>query len=147
MSVTDETDETPDTAVRGAQTVAPVQASALLFAASILGEASYTPDQELKGTLHTPARVHEEEAVAPAPVAPAPVVAQPVVAQPVVAQPVVPEPVVPEPVVQPPAPVVQAPRSAGVVPPAPVPAAPAAPVAEPVKKGFFARLIDKLLGR
>lgn len=36
-------DETPDTAVRGAQTVAPVQASALLFAASILGEASYTP--------------------------------------------------------------------------------------------------------
>ncbi len=33
----------------GAQTVAPVQASALLFAASILGEGSYTPEQELKG--------------------------------------------------------------------------------------------------
>ena len=119
-------DETPDTAVRGAQTVAPVQASALLFAASILGEASYTPDQELKGTLSSPARVHEEEVVE----APEPVVAEPVVAEP--------------------APVVEAPRSAGVVPPVRVeaPAAPvAAPVVEPVRKGFFARLIDKLLGR
>jgi hypothetical protein len=125
-------DETPDTAVRGAQTVAPVQASALLFAASILGEASYTPDQELKGTLSSPARVHEEEAVeahVPA-AAPEPVVAKPVVAEP--------------------APVVEAPRSAGVVPPVRVeaPSAPvAAPVVEPVRKGFFARLIDKLLGR
>ncbi|MFD0481993.1 hypothetical protein ACFQ46_05230 [Kineococcus sp. GCM10028916] len=120
-------DETPDTAVRGAQTVAPVQASALLFAASILGEASYTPDQELKGTLSSPARVHEEEVVeAPVPAA------------------------APEPVVAEPAPVVEAPRSAGVVPPVRVeaPAAPvAAPVVEPVRKGFFARLIDKLLGR
>lgn len=128
-------DETPDTAVRGAQTVAPVQASALLFAASILGEASYTPDQELKGTLSSPARVHEEEVVeAPVPVAaPAPVVAQPVV-----------EPVV-EPVVAEPAPVVAAPRSAGVVPPVRVETP--APVVEPVRKGFFARLVDKLLGR
>lgn len=123
-------DETPDTAVRGAQTVAPVQASALLFAASILGEASYTPDQELKGTLSSPARVHEEEVVE----APEPVVAKPVVAEP--------------------APVVEAPRSAGVVPPvrveappAPIAAPVAAPVVEPVRKGFFARLIDKLLGR
>jgi hypothetical protein len=111
MSVTDETDETPDTAVRGAQTVGPVQASALQFAASILGEASYTPDQELRGTLSAPARVHEE------------VVAQPV-------------------------PVVEAPRSAGVVPPARVEAPVAeAVVAAPVRKGFFARLLDKLLGR
>ena len=124
-------DETPDTAVRGAQTVAPVQASALLFAASILGEASYTPDQELKGTLSSPARVHEEEVVeAPVPVAaPAPVVAQPVV----------------EPVVAKPAPVVEAPGSAGVVPPVRVETP--APVVEPVRKGFFARLVDKLLGR
>lgn len=120
-------DETPDTAVRGAQTVAPVQASALLFAASILGEASYTPDQELKGTLSTPARVHEEEEVVEAYVPAA----------------------APEPVVAKPAPVVEAPRSAGVVPPVRVetPVAETVPVVEPVRKGFFARLIDKLLGR
>ncbi|WP_432561426.1 hypothetical protein [Kineococcus sp. SYSU DK003] len=114
-------DETPDAAVQprstGAQTVAPVQASQLLFAASILGEASYTPEQELKGTLNA-TRAHE-----PAP-QPAPVAAP--AAAPVAA---------PQP-----APVA-APRPS-VVPPARV----EEPV-EPVKKGFFARLVDKLLGR
>lgn len=109
-------DENPDTAVRGAQTVAPVQASALLFAASILGEGGYTPEQELKGTLDAPARGHETPAPAP--------VAAPVPA---------------------PAPApVPAPAPAPVAAPAPVPA----PVVEaPVRKGFFARLLDKLRGR
>ena len=113
------TDETPDTAVRGAQTVAPVQASALQFAASILGEASYTPDQQLKGTLSAPARTHEEPVVE----ADVPVVAPR------------------------PEPVVETPRSTGVVPPARVEAPVREAVAAPVRKGFFARLVDKLLGR
>ncbi|GAB3469336.1 hypothetical protein AB1207_07435 [Kineococcus endophyticus] len=106
----------------GAQTVAPVQASALLFAASILGEGSYTPEQELKGTLNAAGRV---EAHTPAPVEP--VVEQ--VVEPVVEQVVAPVPA-PQPVAQP--------------APTPAPAAAPAPVE---RKGFFARLIDKLLGR
>ncbi|MEZ0165869.1 hypothetical protein AB2L27_14010 [Kineococcus sp. LSe6-4] len=104
----------------GAQTVAPVQASALLHAASILGEASYTPEQELKGTLHAAARTEAQPTAQPT--------AQPV------AQPVAP------PAVQP---VVAA-------PPARAAAAPAEPVAAPQpaeRKGFLARLLDKLLGR
>ncbi|NAZ78314.1 hypothetical protein GTQ99_23320, partial [Kineococcus sp. T13] len=56
-------EQAPADQPRGAQTVAPVQASALQFAASILGEGGYTPEAELKGTLSAPARVQE-----PAPV-------------------------------------------------------------------------------
>ncbi|WP_380171173.1 hypothetical protein ACFEMC_19585 [Kineococcus sp. DHX-1] len=106
----------------GAQTVAPVQASALLFAASILGEGSYTPEQELKGTLNAAGRA---EAHTPAPVEP---VFEPVVEQ-VVEQ-------APAPTPQPaPLPVAQ-------------PVAEPAPTPVPVEhKGFLARLIDKLLGR
>ncbi|MEW1956540.1 hypothetical protein [Kineococcus sp. NPDC059986] len=115
----------------GAQTVAPIQASALLFAASILGEGSYTPEQELKGTLNAGARTETPEV--PAPAAP---VAQPV------AQPA-PQPVA-EPVAQPaPRPEPQPVRA--VVPPARVEPAPAPQPVE--RKGFFARLLDKLLGR
>ena len=47
------------TPARTAQTVAPVQASALQFAASILGEGGYTPTQQLNGTLSSPARGQE----------------------------------------------------------------------------------------
>ncbi|GAA0318418.1 hypothetical protein [Kineococcus aurantiacus] len=103
-------DDTP--AARGAQTVAPIQASALLHAASILGEASYTPEQELHGTLS--ATRHEAET-------PQPVAAPAPVAEPV-----------PAPVAEP------------VAEPAPVEVP--APVEAPAK-GFFARLLDKLLGR
>ncbi|MCI2239607.1 hypothetical protein MO973_38585 [Paenibacillus sp. TRM 82003] len=80
----DETAEPTGTPVRGAQTVAPVQASALQFAASILGEASYTPQAELRGTLSAPSRVTEPVAAAPVeePVAAAPV-EEPVIAAPV----------------------------------------------------------------
>ncbi|WP_432513873.1 hypothetical protein [Kineococcus sp. SYSU DK001] len=126
-------DETPDVPVRGAQTVAPVQASALQFAASILGEASYTPEQELHGTLTAAGRHEPEPVVEP--------VVQPVV-QPV-AEPVAevrpetrPEPVVPapRPAPQPVEEVVEE-VSEEVTGPA------------PVKKGFFGRLVDKLLGR
>ncbi|WP_432488368.1 hypothetical protein [Kineococcus sp. SYSU DK018] len=124
----DETAEPAGTPARGAQTVAPVQASALRFAASILGEASYTPQAELKGTLSAPSRVSEP-------------VVQPVV------QPVA-EPVV-QPVAAPPAPAEPAPAE-----PAPAEPAPADPVAdraaEPVpaeRGGWFGRLVAKLLGR
>ena len=101
-------ESTAEAPVRGAQTVAPVQASALRFAASILGEGGYTPEAQLNGTLSAPSRVAEP-------------VAQPV-AEPV-AHPVA------EPVARP----------------------AAEPVAEPVvaaeRKGWFGRLLDKLLGR
>lgn len=107
----------------GAQTVAPVQASALLFAASILGEGSYTPEQELKGTLNAAGRA---EAHTAAPVEP--------VVEPVVEQVVEPAPA-PKPVPAP-QPVAQ-----------PAPAEPAAAPAPVQRKGFFARLVDKLLGR
>ncbi|WP_432541939.1 hypothetical protein [Kineococcus sp. SYSU DK002] len=121
-------DETSDAPVRGAQTVAPVQASALQFAASILGEASYTPEQELHGTL-TAAGRHETEPVAEP-------VAEPVVAPEPVAE-VRPEPVVPAPR--------PAPQPVAEVP-AEVPAQVSEEVA-PVAKGWFGRLLDKLLGR
>lgn len=130
-------DETPDTAVAerqtGAQTVAPTSASALLFAASILGEASYTPDQELKRSLDA-TRAHDPEpAYAPEP-APAPVAAP--VTAPVAA-----------PVAVPKAPVAESSRPS-VVPPARVESrVETAPVAEPVTKGWFARFLDKLFGR
>jgi hypothetical protein len=113
-------DETPERQT-GAQTVAPTSASALAFAASILGEASYTPEAELKRSLDAAGRAHEEEA-AP--------VEQPVAAP--VAKAPAPQPVVEE-------------QRPSVVPPARVETPVIAP--EPVKKGFFARLIDKLLGR
>ncbi|WP_337062157.1 hypothetical protein [Kineococcus sp. G2] len=115
----DETAEPTGAPARGAQTVAPVQASALQFAASILGEASYTPQAELKGTLSAPSRVTEP-------------VAQPV-AEPVTA-----------PVAEP----VTAPVAAPVVEPVAQPvAAPAGePVAEQ-PRSWFGRLLAKLLGR
>ncbi|WP_432533863.1 hypothetical protein [Kineococcus arenarius] len=115
----DDTEAPTGVPARGAQTVAPVQASALQFAASILGEASYTPEAQLNASLSAPARVSEPAAQPTAPVE------QPVVPVAVpVAEPVVPvaEPVVPvaEPVEQP---VVEQPR------------------------GWFGRLIAKLFGR
>ncbi|WP_432483273.1 hypothetical protein [Kineococcus esterisolvens] len=116
----DETAEPAGTPARGAQTVAPVQASALRFAASILGEASYTPQAELKGTLSAPSRVSEP-------------VAEPVV----------------QPVAAPPAPAEPAPAEPAPAEPAPAePVADRA--AEPVpaeRGGWFGRLIAKLLGR
>ncbi|WP_432523123.1 hypothetical protein [Kineococcus sp. SYSU DK006] len=121
-------DEAPADPPRGAQTVAPVQASALQFAASILGEGGYTPEAELKGTLSAPARVQEpvaapaaEPVAQPAPVpAPAPAPAAESVAAPAPR---------PEPVAQ---------RVEDPV---------AAPVAEGPRKGFWARLVAKLTGR
>ena len=136
-SVDSDRDESVDSGVvRGAQTVAPIQASALQFAASILGEGSYTPDAELRGTLNSPTRVQEE------PVAAVPV-AEPVAAVPV-AEPVAPAPVaVPVPTRQP----VARPRpQAGVVPPVQVGAGKPAQDAAP-PKGWFGRFLDKLLGR
>lgn len=127
-SVDSDRDESVDSGVvRGAQTVAPIQASALQFAASILGEGSYTPDAELRGTLNSPTRVQEE-----------PVAAVPV------AEPVAPAPVaVPVPTRQP----VARPRpQAGVVPPVQVGAGKPAQDAAP-PKGWFGRFLDKLLGR
>lgn len=99
--------------VRGAQTVAPVQASALQIAAAILGEGGYTPTQQLNGTLSSAARGQD---VAPRPaVAPGPVV----------------EPsVVPEPAAQ----AVRTVGSGRSAAPAPT-------------RGWFGRLLDKLLGR
>ena len=111
-------DEAPADQPRGAQTVAPVQASALQFAASILGEGGYTPEAELKGTLSAPARVQEPVAqpvAQPAPVVPAPAPAPAAESAPVAAQAL--EEAVEEPVEQ-------APR-----------------------KGFWARLVAKLTGR
>ncbi|WP_432493698.1 hypothetical protein [Kineococcus auxinigenes] len=118
----DDTEAPTGVPPRGAQTVAPVQASALQFAASILGEASYTPEAQLNAALSAPARVSEQP-VAEQPVAEpaAPVVAQPVAQQPV-AEPVV--PVVAQPVAEP----------------------AAQPVAEQ-PRGWFGRLIAKLFGR
>lgn len=107
-------DETPERQT-GAQTVAPTSASALAFAASILGEGGYTPEAELKRSLDATGRPHEEPT-------PAPVARQSEAPKPVVEQP-----------------------RPSVVPPAKVETPVIAP--EPVRKGFFARLIDKLLGR
>jgi len=99
------------TPARTAQTVAPVQASALQFAASILGEGGYTPTQQLNGTLSSPARGQETAPVVDAPVVPAPVVDA--------------------------APAVEPVRTVGSgrhAAPAPT-------------RGWFGRLLDKLLGR
>lgn len=105
--------------VRGAQTVAPVQASALQIAAAILGEGGYTPTQQLNGTLSSAARGQE--------VAPRPAVAPEPVAEPAV----VPEPaVVSEPAVG----AVRTVGSGRSAAPAPT-------------RGWFGRLLDKLLGR
>ncbi|WP_432507573.1 hypothetical protein [Kineococcus arenarius] len=122
----DDTEAPTGAPARGAQTVAPVQASALQFAASILGEASYTPEAQLNASLSAPARVSEPAAQPTAPVE------QPVV-EPVVpvAEPVVPVPVAEQPVVEPVVPVAE-------------------PVEQPVveqPRGWFGRLIAKLLGR
>jgi len=54
----------PQAPVRGAQTVAPVQASALLHAAAILGEGGYVPERRLGAALSSAARVQDAPAAA-----------------------------------------------------------------------------------
>ena len=56
---------------RRAQTVAPLDAASLQFAASILGEAEYTPEQQLNGRLTT------QRGAEPAPAEPAAPVVEP----------------------------------------------------------------------
>ncbi|NIZ90494.1 hypothetical protein [Kineococcus rubinsiae] len=58
-------DATP-TPVRGAQTVAPVQASALEFAAAVLGEGGYVPERQLGAALTSTARVADAPVAQPA---------------------------------------------------------------------------------
>ncbi|WP_432498269.1 hypothetical protein [Kineococcus gypseus] len=115
---TDDTTGTADAPARGAQTVAPVQASALQFAASILGESSYTPEAQLGGTLSVPGRAGAQ---------PDPRPAQPVT----------------QPVIEPVAPPVARPVAEPVAQPVAEPVA--EPVAQ--RKGWFGRLLDALLRR
>ncbi|PPK94728.1 hypothetical protein CLV92_107231 [Kineococcus xinjiangensis] len=144
----------------GAQTVAPVQASALELAMAALFDPTSAPAEALApqrvaptaplGGGLLPNRGPVGDDVVEAPVVEAPAVQAPVVEEVVV---LAPEPVAATVAAVEPAPVVEE-----VVVPAPV-AAPvvevvAKPVAEPVvaaqapaQRGFFARLLDKLLGR
>jgi len=74
VSTIDASPTSPQAPARGAQTVAPVQASALLHAAAILGDGGYVPEQRLGAALTSTARLQD----AP--------VAQPVAGQPVAGQ-------------------------------------------------------------
>jgi len=80
VSTTDASPTTPPAPARGAQTVAPVQASALRYAAAILGEGGYVPERTVGAALAAAARGQD----AP--------LAQPVSAPPVAAAEVRPEP-------------------------------------------------------
>ncbi|MGI4896781.1 MAG: hypothetical protein ACRYF3_16885 [Janthinobacterium lividum] len=126
MSPKDEPTDPP--VVRGAQTVAPVEASALQFAASILGEGGYTPDAQLGATLSVPARVHETDP--PGSPATGNAVTEQASTQPVPTR----------------APVAEERSPGGVVPPVPV-EEPTDDTTPTQKKGWFGRLLEALFGR
>jgi len=72
VSTIDASPTTPEAPVRGAQTVAPVQASALLRAAAILGDGGYVPERQVGAALTSTARLQDAPATAQPVTAPAP---------------------------------------------------------------------------
>ncbi|NAZ81304.1 hypothetical protein GTR02_05695 [Kineococcus sp. R8] len=65
MSTPDATPTGTQAPARGAQTVAPVQASALEFAASILGDGGYVPERRLGAALTAGGRGQDALVVPP----------------------------------------------------------------------------------